>query len=226
MNLGVALQTLGELEQARQALQRAAALSPDDQEIRQALDQLAVPEIVQNDITRPTLRGDEFEASISGDLRTFKLLEVLEFLRMQSKSGQLMVSSRKGAGTVRLVDGRITSAAAPGVKRLGEALVEQGVIRADALEHALARQEANREEALGSLLLREGLVAEEQLRQGVLKQILAALEEILGWSQGVFSFHSAEDHEPPPVSFNVQEVALKLAKVADDRNRPPPRPVR
>ena len=54
-----------------------------------------------------------------GDIRTFALPEVLEFLRLQNKTGSLVVSSRRGAAIVRLVHGQVTSASAPGVKPPG-----------------------------------------------------------------------------------------------------------
>jgi tetratricopeptide (TPR) repeat protein len=217
MNLGAVLETLGEHQQARAALERAAALAPDDDEIRQVLDQLAIPEAVQDEITRPALRADQFEASIAGDLKTFQLLDVLEFLRLQHKSGSLVISSRLGAGVMRLVRGRITSASAPGVKRLGEALVEQRVISSAQLERALARQQDDKEEALGTLLLRDGALLGGQLADVVLRQIMAALEEMLAWTEGNFSFHGAEDEEPPPISFDLQEVTLKVLKARDER---------
>jgi tetratricopeptide (TPR) repeat protein len=216
MNLGAVLETLGEHQQARAALKRALALAPDDQEIQLALDQLAVPSPVHDEITRPALQADQFEASIAGDLKTFQLLDVLEFLRLQNKSGSLVVSSRVGAGVMRLVRGRITSASAPGVKRLGEALVAARVISSHQLERALARQQDDKEEALGTLLLRDGALAGGQLSEVVLRQIMASLEEMLGWIDGAFSFHGAEDEEPPPISFNLQEVTLKVLKARDE----------
>jgi Flp pilus assembly protein TadD len=217
MNLGAVLETLGEHQQARAALLRAAALAPGDEEIHHALDQLAVPSAVQDEITRPALRADQFEASIAGDLKTFQLLDVLEFLRLQNKSGSLVLSSRLGAGVMRLVRGRITSASAPGIKRLGEALVDQKVINSAQLERALARQQDDKEEALGTLLLRDGALLGGQLADVVLRQIMAALEAMLGWTEGAFSFHGSEDEEPPPISFNLQEVTLKVLKARDER---------
>jgi tetratricopeptide (TPR) repeat protein len=224
MNLGVVLETLGEHQQARAALLRASALAPGDLEIQQALDQLAVPEAVQDEITRPALRADQFEASIAGDLRTFQLLDVLEFLRLQNKSGSLVVSSRLGAGVVRLAQGRVTSASAPGVKRLGETLVAERLITVRQLEQALARQQDDKEDTLGTLLLRDKVVTPAQLSEVVLRQILAALEEVLNWKEGAFSFHGAGDEEAPPISFNTQEVALALVKTRDERAKRPTRP--
>jgi len=55
-------------------------------------------------------------ASIKGDLRTFNLLDVLEFLRVQGQSGALVVSAGQRAGVIHLARGRVTGAAAPGVE--------------------------------------------------------------------------------------------------------------
>jgi tetratricopeptide (TPR) repeat protein len=54
-------------------------------------------------------------ASIKGDLRTFNLLDVLEFLRVQGQSGALVVSAGQRAGVIHLAQGRVTGADAPGV---------------------------------------------------------------------------------------------------------------
>jgi Flp pilus assembly protein TadD len=218
LNLGLALEALGEHEQARQALLRAALLAPGDGEIREALDHLAVPELVENEISRPVLRGEEFGASIAGELQNFQILDVLEFLRMGGKTGALLVSSRGQAGAVRLVRGRVTSASAPGVKRLGESLVEEGVLRPEELAAALSRQQSDREEVLGTLLLREGIVDGPQLNDAVFRQIMGSLDEMLDWSEGSFSFNVGSDELPPPISFSLQEITLKLVKLRDHRS--------
>lgn len=218
LNLGLALEALGEHEQARQALLRAALLAPGDAEIREALDQLAVPELVQEEISRPVLRDELFGGSIAGELQNFQILDVLEFLRVGSKTGALLIASGGGAGAVRLVRGRVTSASAPGVKKLGETLVEEGVIRAEELTAALAKQQSDREEALGTLLLREGLVDGPQLSDAVFRQIMESLDEMLDWLEGNFSFNVASDELPPPISFSLQEITLKLVKLRDYRS--------
>ena len=116
-NLGLALSALGERDDARAALLRAAALEPDDVGIREALQALLVPAAAVDDApSAPAAPVPRF----GGDIETFALPEVLEFLRLQNKTGSLVVSSRRGAAIVRLVHGRVTSASAPGVSRLGE----------------------------------------------------------------------------------------------------------
>ena len=136
-NLGLALAALGEPEEARSALLRAAALEPDDVEIRAALQSLL------GAAARPPSPPAPRRRASAATSRRFALPEVLEFLRLQNKTGSLVVSSRRGAAIVRLVRGQVTSASAPGVKRLGEALVERGIITRAALDAALARQRAD-----------------------------------------------------------------------------------
>jgi Flp pilus assembly protein TadD len=116
-NLGLALQALGEHEEARRALLRAAALAPGDAEISAALAALPA--------SAPESDSDSGAARFTGDLGTFGLPEVLELMRAQRKTGALVISSREGVGTVRLVNGRLTSASAPGASRPGDARVNQ-----------------------------------------------------------------------------------------------------
>jgi tetratricopeptide (TPR) repeat protein len=220
-NLGLVLAAMGDDEGARKALLRAAALAPDDVEIRGVLQSFLAPGGGASGTEAPKPPVD-FNASITGDLRSFLLPDVLEFLRLQSKTGSLVVSSRNGAGIVRLVRGQVTSASAPGVKRLGEALVERGIISRHGLESALARQrgdERESSEALGSVLFRDRPTeARVEITRVVFQQVLDALEQMLGWKEGAFSFHPEGEKEMPAIAFDVQNVMLELMRLADERN--------
>jgi tetratricopeptide (TPR) repeat protein len=213
-NLGLALAALGETEDARSALLRAAALEPDDLEIREALQSLlaqAPREAAEAPVTAPRF---------GGNLSSFALPEVLEFLRIQKKTGSLVVSSRLGAAIVRLVRGQVTSASAPGVKRLGEVLVDRGIITPAALEAVLARQrtdDGEGAEALGTLLLKQRPAHREALTRAVFEQVLEALGEMLTWSEGAFSFHPGNDRGLPAIAFDLQNVMLEIMRIADER---------
>lgn len=222
-NLGLALEALGDRKAARHALLRAAAIAPDDGEIREALERSFV---------RPSAGGEangvvpltQFDASINGDLKSFQLFDVLEFLRLQHKTGALVVSSRQGAGQVRLVHGAITTASAPGVKRLGEILIERKLVAPATLEAVLSRKRGVGDENLeflGSILLRDGLIDRRQIHQIVFEQVMMALEEMLRWKEGAFSFHPGEEGAPPVISFDPQRIMLDLARRKDERERGP-----
>lgn len=211
-NLGLVLRALGKNEEGRRALLRAAALAPGDREIREALASVG-SSATTSDSPAPVPR-------FSGDLQSFGLPEVLEFMRVQAKTGSVVISSRQGAGIVRLSQGRLTSASAPGVQRLGEALVDRGIISRAELDAALATQRSELRqsaEALGSVLLRARPSVREMLHQAILQQVLDGLVEMLSWSEGAFSFHPAPDSEAPSISFDTQSVVMKAFGMIDRR---------
>jgi len=211
-NLGLVLRALGEHGEARRALLRAVSLAPNDGEIQEALASL---------VAQPASAEPAPFAHFSGDLGSFGLPEILEFMRVQQKSGSLVISSRQGAGVVRLVQGRLTSVSAPGVQRLGETLVSRGIISRADLEAALAIQRADlrqTSEALGSVLLRRRPDDRERLNQAVLQQIFDGLAEMLGWREGAFSFHPGPQTEVPSLSFDTQSVVMELFRMTDDDN--------
>jgi len=178
-NLGLTLQALGEHQEARRALLRAAALAPDDAEIREALATVSA--------AREKSSAAPASARFSGDLGSFGLPEVLELMRAQRKTGSLVISSRQGAGIVRIVQGRLTSASAPGVPRLGEMLARQGIVDGAELEAAL------------------------------LRQIVEGLGEMVSWREGAFSFHPGSTSALPAISFDTQQVVMELFRVTEER---------
>jgi tetratricopeptide (TPR) repeat protein len=216
LNLAVVLDALGEREEARLALLRAAALAPEDREIQAALSQFLAGQAQRGD-TVPEAAA--LEASISGELKSFQLFDVLEFLRIQSKSGSLVISSRHGAGIVRLTQGALTSASAPGTPRLGDALRERGLLTLGQLNAALGKQRGlpdDTAEALGAILLHDKLIDRTTLGKLIFEQALIALEEMTSWTEGGFSFHPDDGGEPPPVSFSVQQTVLELMRRRDE----------
>jgi Flp pilus assembly protein TadD len=218
LNLAVVLDALGEREEARLALLRAAALAPEDREIHDALARFLEAEAAQG-VTVPEAAA--LDASIRGELKSFQLFDVLEFLRIQSKTGSLVISSRQGAGIVRMQEGALTSASAPGTPRLGDALLEHNMLSRAQLHGALGKQRvlpADTAESLGAILLHDRLIDRTQLGKLVFEQALTALEEMTSWTEGAFSFHPAEEGaEAPPVSFSVQQTVLELMRRRDER---------
>ncbi|HTV17895.1 MAG TPA: DUF4388 domain-containing protein, partial [Polyangiaceae bacterium] len=233
-NLGLALERLGERDEARRALLRAAALEPLDEEIQRALE----PLLVRHSSTPSTAGGDDAGASIRGDLGSFELLNVLEFLRMQEKTGSLVISSPAGVGMLRLERGMLIGGSAPRLKRLGEVLVRRGLISRDQLQRALVEQrqlapaepgdgrardgsrggidaDAN---GLASVLLRERLLDEKQLSDVLFRMILHVVSQVNQWREGVFAFHASAD-TAFPIRFNVQEVVLDLLRLEDEKRQ-------
>jgi tetratricopeptide (TPR) repeat protein len=242
-NLGLALDRLGDRDEARRALLRAAALEPNDEEIQRALE----PLLVRHSLAPSAPDARDAAASIRGDLASFDLLNVLEFLRMQEKTGSLVISAPVGVGMLRMERGMLIGGSAPRLKRLGEVLVRRGLLSRESLQSALARQrqlypglqgsglqgsglqgggaqgaglqggEADAN-TLGAVLLRERLLEEKQLSDVLYRMILHVISQIKQWREGVFAFHPSVD-TGFPIRFNVQEVVLDLMRLEDERRQ-------
>ncbi len=223
-NLGLSLERFGDRDGARRAMLRAAALEPQDEEIQRALEPLLLRQSVN-----PALQSSRDDgASIKGDLESFDLLNVLEFLRMQEKTGSLVVSAPAGVGILRLERGMLIGGSAPRLKRLGEVLVSRGLLTRESLLFALARQkdaypglqESVEHDAmtLGAVLLQEKLLEEKQLTDVLFRMIVHVVGQINQWREGAFAFHPSED-SGFPVRFNIQKVVLDMMRLQDERHR-------
>jgi Flp pilus assembly protein TadD len=223
-NLGLALERLGERDEARRALLRAAALEPHDDEIQRALE----PLLARHSSIPAGVGGQDVGASMRGELQSFDLLNVLEFLRMQEKTGLLVTSAPAGVGMLRLEQGMLIGGSAPGSKRIGEELLQRGLISREKLLFALARQRELHpsaqdalepdSNALATVLLREQLVEERQLARTLFRMILQVIGQINQWREGVFAFYPSAD-TAFPIRFNVQEVVLDLMRLEDERRQ-------
>lgn len=212
-NLALAQQALGARAEARRSAFKAVRLAPDDDEIVRLLDELAD---AQN------ARGQ-----ISGDLTTFPLPDLIEFMRNGSKTGSVVITSTRGDGIVRLFEGRITSARAPRMARLGGLLVNRGLLDSLVLDDLLRQQRAQdgqeEPEQLGALILRHKLIPLDVLRGVMLGQIKEALAEIIGWREGTFSFlrrvERPDERAAQAIAFDAHLVMMELMQFMDERER-------
>jgi tetratricopeptide (TPR) repeat protein len=231
LNLGLTLEALQDLTGARRALLRALALAPDDTEIQGALARLFGASAGEgNTRSQSTAEHAAPGVAIAGNLATTSFLDVLEFLRMQRRTGTLALSGSRGAGELRLYQGQISSAATSNTKRFDLALIEAKAISKANLESFIARtgvRDRESVETLGTRLIREGAVEARPIAQILSRRIHAALTEILSWSEGPFSFHAtSEASGEPAIFFNLQDVIGELLRAASDRRQGGQRPSR
>jgi len=211
-NLGLALERLGDHREARRALLRAAALEPHDEEIQSALE----PLLVRASLVPSGEHAPESGPAIRGELHSFDLFDLLEFLRVQEKTGSLVLSAPAGVGMLRLERGLVIGGSAPRLRDFGEVLVRRGLITREQLGHA--RSLERDATALAAVLLRERSIEAGALSDVLFRMTLHITSQIKQWRQGVFAFHSAPD-TGFPIGFNVQQIALELARVEDERQQ-------
>lgn len=219
LNLGLVLEAAGDREAARSALLRATALAPDDASIANILQRLLVHE--DSDANRA------LENSISGDLTRFPVTNLLEFLRLQTQSGALTVTGPAGVGMVHIHEGRVVSVSSPRTPRLGDMLLERHLLTREQHSRALLEQTtiANHTDpssAFGAIVLRHGWLTKEALREVVLEQVMTALNELIAWQQGTFSFQNIESqNDPKPaLTFDLQHTILELFRRRDEYEDP------
>lgn len=178
--------------------------------------QLALPPSV-------ALMDDASRTLFSGQLGSFAVPALLEFLRGARRTGLLVCSSSAGLAVLRFRDGRITGAASPGIPKIGEILVSAGKLSAEAVRAAAERRSDGRSGGLfGELLVREGLVEVAAVQEALRRQIELAVRELVGWKAGEFAFnHDGESASGgSKISISSDPQALLLT-VFDDSNESP-----
>jgi hypothetical protein len=145
--------------------------------------------------------------SFGGDLSTFEIADVLEWIGRRSRTGTLHLS--RGATRKRLVfkDGSLHSSSSNDPREtLGQALVRDRLITEETLFRALLRQE---EEGglLGTILTQEGHITKEQLMAVLRDNAELQVYDVFLWSEGRFEFR---DDELPPSSMVGLEIVISV----------------
>lgn len=169
--------------------------------------------------------------SISGSLEDVSVADVMQFIHLGQRTGTLVLQRRGESAMIGFHQGKLVSARAPGHARLGELLIDSGLLDPDALERAVASQsEATNHQSLGQILVARGDVDAEELRQAIVRQIETAVGEAVTWDSGSFEF-VVDDLRPvddialypgdlvPDSDINTQMVLLEAARIFDERNR-------
>jgi hypothetical protein len=169
--------------------------------------------------------------SISGNLLDVSIADVMQFVHLGGRTGTLNVECKGKQAEIGFHRGRIINAWTPDVKRLGDLLVEKGVIDAATLTEAVERQEREVPRvSLGKMLVTMGAVDTETLREFMTEKIELTIYELLSWRQGSFEF-VIDELRPvddiavypgdilPDIRLNTQMVVLEALRIFDERNR-------
>jgi hypothetical protein len=134
--------------------------------------------------------------SFGGDLGTFELADVLEWIGRRTRTGTLHLS--RGATRKRLAfkDGTLHSSSSNDPREtLGQALVRDRLISEETLFRALLRQEKEGG-LLGTILVGDGQITKEQLMTVLNGNAELQVYDVFLWPEGRFEFR--DDELPPP----------------------------
>jgi hypothetical protein len=170
--------------------------------------------------------------SINGVLEDLPLADVLQFIHLGRRTGTLyMWREDEQRAEIGFHDGRIVSAWTPGHKKLGDLLVDAGLLTPSGLRTVLELQKRmDPARSLGRLLVEGGQVDREQIHDVVREQVKKTLFDLVTWRQGHFHFEVDELNpiddfavEPDQVlgdlDLNTQMLLLEATRIFDEKNR-------
>jgi len=159
--------------------------------------------------------------SITGNLKTMELAELMQWLSQGNKSGTMIIDNGKVKKQIHFRDGRIISSASTDPKEhLGHFLVSHGFITETELSNAIEMQEKTGM-LLGKILVTIGAISEEDLNRLLRLKAEESLYDIFSWTEGEFRFLDDELPERTfiPMNLEVTGLVLEGARRMDEWNR-------
>jgi hypothetical protein len=169
--------------------------------------------------------------SLAGSLEDVSVADALQFIHLGGRTGTLTLTHGDRKGGIAFHQGRIVGAWGPQTKRLGELLIEDGVLEPAKLDEALRLQETEHpRRRLGQILLTLGMVAQEDLFRAVEQQIERTVYDLVTWTEGTFQF-AIDDLQPMDdlsvaphdlvgrLHLDTQMVLLDALRLFDEKNR-------
>lgn len=156
--------------------------------------------------------------SITGNLQTMELSEVLQWLGHTAKTGVLVLSNGLVEKRIIFMRGEVVMTASTDPKEyLGHFLVSHGLIDEMTLAKAIGMQDENNM-LLGKILVTIGAIEEEQLDRMLRLKLEESVYEIFTWPSGDFRFieEDLDSSSIIPLKFNVSALALEGSRRADE----------
>lgn len=151
--------------------------------------------------------------SITGNLKTMQLSELLQWLSQSNKTGTLVIDDGKTEKKIYFKDGRvISSASSDPNEHLGHFLVSQGLINEDELSKAIEMQERTGM-MLGKILLTIGALEEQTLHRLLQRKAQESIYDLFTWSEGDFRFLDGEMPKGTQIPIDLDTTALILEGV-------------
>jgi len=169
--------------------------------------------------------------SLSGNIEDVSVADALQFIHLGGRTGTLTLTCGEAKAGIGFHQGRIVNAWAPGGKRLGELLIEAGILQQATLDEALRRQESEHpRRSIGQILVAMNAVDSETIYRTVEQQIERTVYDLVTWNEGTFHF-ALDDLKPIDdiavipgdvirhLNLDTQMVLLDALRIFDERSR-------
>jgi hypothetical protein len=133
--------------------------------------------------------------ALEGDLRVFRLPDILQMIAQQVKTGILTVQGEHDILAVSFLRGEIVAADALNQnfeEGLGEVLASQGIFRPEDFARVSEGHKSSGQR-LADYLVDRGILSRQQLLAALRQQTYRLLLQVLRWSEGEFKFYSGEE---------------------------------
>lgn len=158
--------------------------------------------------------------SITGNLRTLELSELLQWLAQGTKTGVLIIENADTEKRIYFDRGTIVSSeSSDSQEHLGHFLIEEGLIDEPILARALKLQQAT-QILLGKVLVTLGAITENELNQVLQQKTQETIYELFSWPEGEFRFVPDDLPEFPmvPMALDVTNLVLEGMRRLDEEN--------
>ena len=159
--------------------------------------------------------------SLTGNLRTMDLPEVLQWIAGGRKTGTLHLGRGSVQKKIAFADGIIhTSWSNDPRESLGQFLVRDALITEEQLFKSLLQQEREGR-LMGVILVEGGVLTEADLRRAMQVKVAETIYDLFLWPEGKFDFKDGELPNPPgiPVDLPVMGVIMEGAHRIDEWSR-------
>ncbi|HEY2031051.1 MAG TPA: DUF4388 domain-containing protein [Myxococcales bacterium] len=169
--------------------------------------------------------------SLSGNLEDVSVADALQFIHLGGRTGTLTLVNGELKAEIGFHGGRIVNAWGPSSKRLGELLIDNGVIDKATLAKALQAQDTEQpRRSVGQVLVAMGAVSSDAMFKAVEQQIERTVYDLVTWAKGTFTFaldqvKAIDDIAVVPgdvvrhLNLDTQMVLLDALRIFDERNR-------
>ena len=156
--------------------------------------------------------------SLTGNLRTMALPDILQWIALGRKTGTLRIERRSVQKRILFGQGSLVGSWSNDPREsLGQFLVRERLISEEQLFKSLLRQE-NERRLLGSLLVEEGVISEAELKRVMTTKAEETIYELFLWPEGAFEFDETDQLEqlPYPIDLDVQTAIFEGTRRVDE----------
>lgn len=152
------------------------------------------------------------EIKLQGDLSRISVAQIFHALSISKTTGIFQWSFGAIEKKVFIRQGRIVFAASNRIsERLGEVLFRQGLIRA--VDFIQASKQITEKKRLGQILIEMGVLSKEEIKAGVIAQVREILDSLFNESQGKYTFLEQEKLPKEVITLDINTPELIISGV-------------